>query len=101
MQYLKSLTEPIFYDAYSIADAIICQQDQETRMLLAIKREGLMSNKVAELSNDIVRLSVLVQDRITAFENNYADVTPYKWYQHLADYRNSDRVMAQLEQKVS
>jgi len=101
MQYLKSPTESIFYDAYSIADAIIYQQDQETRMLLAIKREGLFSNKVAGLSNDIVRLDVLIQDRITAFENNYGDTSPYKWHQHLADYKSRDRVMAQLEQKVS
>jgi hypothetical protein len=101
MQYLKSPTEPIFYDAYAIADAIVYQEDQETRMLLAIKREGLMSNKVAALSDDITRLSVLIQDRITAFENKYGDTSPYKWHQHLADHKRCDRVLAKVEQWAS
>jgi hypothetical protein len=101
MQFLKSPTESIFYDAYAIADAIIYQEDQETRMLQAIKREGLMSNKVAQLSNDITRLSVLIQDRITAFENNYGDATPFKWHQHLADHRRCDRVLSKVEQWAS
>jgi hypothetical protein len=101
MQYVKSPTEPIFYDAYAIADAIVYQQDQETRMLLAIKRQGLMSSKVAGLSNDIVRLDVLIRDRITAFENKYSDITPFKWHQHLADYKRQDRVLAKVEQWAS
>jgi 5'(3')-deoxyribonucleotidase len=101
MQYLKSPTESIFYDAYAIADAIIYQQDQETRMLLAIKREGVYTNKVAGLSNDIVRLDVLIQDRIRAFENKYGNTSPYKWHQHLADHKRCDRVLAKVEQWAS
>jgi hypothetical protein len=92
MQYLKSPTEPIFYDAYAIADAIVYQQDQETRMELAIKRHGLMSDKVANLSNDIVRLSVLITQRIQAWEANYGSTTDAKWHQHLPDYRFQHRI---------
>jgi hypothetical protein len=92
MRVIKSPTEPIFYDAYCIADAIVYQQDQETRLQLAIKREGIMSNKVARLSNDMVRLSVLIKDRIAAWESNYSS-TGHRWDQYLPDYRNYDRVV--------
>ena len=92
MRVTKSPKEPIFYDAYMIADAIVYQQDQEARLQLAIKREGIMSNKAARLSNDIVRLSVLIKDRIAAWESNYSS-TGTRWDQCLPDYRQHDRVV--------
>lgn len=92
MRIAKSPTEPIFYDAYSIADAILYQQTQETRLESAMKREGIMSDKAAQLSNDIVRLSVLIKDRIAAWDANYSS-TGHKWEQYLTDYRNRDKVV--------
>jgi hypothetical protein len=92
MRVAKSPTDPIFYDAYLIADAIVYQQDQERRLQLAIKRDGIMSNKAARLSNDIVRLSVLIKDRIAAWESNYSS-TGTRWNEYLPDYRHYDRVV--------
>ena len=40
-----------------------------------------MSNQVAELSNDIVRLEVLIQDRIKVWTANYG--TEKSWEQYL------------------
>ena len=70
MRILQTPTEPIFYDSWSIAHAIIRKHDQEQRLAKAIQRNGVMSNQVAELSNDIVRLEVLVNDRIKAWFDN-------------------------------
>jgi hypothetical protein len=91
MRVAKSPTEPIFYDAYLIADAIVYQQDQEARLQLAIEREGIISNKVARLSNDIVRLSALIKDRIAAWESNHSS-TGTSWDQYLADYSKQHRI---------
>jgi hypothetical protein len=92
MQYLKSPTEPIFYDAYAIADAIVYQQDQETRLNRLVDRKGIMANGVAKLSNDIVRLSVLIRTRIESWEAAYGSTTDYKWHQHLPDYPRQHRL---------
>jgi hypothetical protein len=81
MRILKTPTEPIFYDAWSIAHAIIRKNDQEKRLTKARERNGIMSNQVAELSNDIVRLEVLVNDRIKAWFDNYG--TEKSWKQYL------------------
>jgi hypothetical protein len=92
MKFIKSPTERIFYDAYAIADAICYQQDQEARLELAIKREGILSNKATGLSNDIVRLSALISRRIAAWDSDYGTHTDLKWHQHLADYRFQHRI---------
>ena len=93
MKVIKSPTERIFYDAYAIADAICYQQDQEARMKSAIEREGILSNKATGLSNDIVRLSVLIRKRIEAWDDDYGTHTDLNWQQHLSDYRHYDRVV--------
>ena len=98
MRAIQTPTEAVFRDAYAIADAIKFQIDQETRMALAMKREGIMSNKVTRLSNDIVRLSALIRERIESWEANYGKATYYKWHQHLPDYRGRDKVLARVEQ---
>jgi len=92
VKYIKSPTERIFYDAYAIADAICYQQDQVARMKLAIERKGILSNEATGLSNDIVRLSVLIRKRIEAWDADYGTHTNLKWHQHLADYRFQHRI---------
>jgi hypothetical protein len=94
MRVIKSPTDPIFYDAYLIADAIVYQQDQEARLQLAIKRDGIMSNKVARLSNDIVRLSALIQDRIAAWDSSYSS-TGNRWHQYITDFPKQHRIKVQ------
>jgi hypothetical protein len=98
MRYIKSPTERIFYDAYAIADAICYQQDQESRMKLATEREGILSNKATGLSNDIVRLSVLIRRRIEAWDADFGTHTNLKWHQHLSDYRHVEKVLVKVEQ---
>lgn len=94
MRIKQQPTEAIFRDAYLIADAIIYQQDQQKRMEQAMKREGIMSNKVTRLSNDILRLEILIQERIKAWESNYGSATVYTWKQHLADHPRQARIAA-------
>jgi hypothetical protein len=90
MRIRQTPTEPIFYDAWNIAHAIVRQHDQETRMAKAKERNGIMSNQVAELSNDIVRLDVLIQDRIKAWTNNYG--TEKSWKQYLDGYPSYEKL---------
>jgi hypothetical protein len=101
VKYLKAPTDPIFFDAYAIADAIVRQDNQEKRLNLLVERKGIMANGVAALSNDIVRLSVLIRTRIEAWETNYGSTTNYKWHQHLPDHRNVDKVLEKVEQWAS
>lgn len=92
MRYNQQPTEPIVRDAYAIADAIVFQQEQETRQAKAIARDGIMSDKVAKLSNDIVRLQVLITDRTKAFEAAYGTTTT--WKQYLDGHRHAKKVGA-------
>lgn len=98
MRVIQTPTEAVFRDAYAIADAVKFQIDQETRLASALEREGILSNKATGLSNDIVRLSALITERIKSWEVNYGKATYYKWHQHLPDYRGRDKVLARVEQ---
>jgi hypothetical protein len=90
MRIIQTPQEPIFADAWNIAHAIVRQQDQETRMAKALEREGIMSNRVTALSNDIVRLEVLIQDRIKAWTANYG--TDKSWKQYLDGCPQQSRI---------
>lgn len=80
MEYNERPSQPIFNDAYSIADAIAHQQNQEARLAKAIARLGILSDTVTRLSNDIVRLDVLIRTRIQAWETDYGTVQSWKKY---------------------
>jgi len=90
MDYRKQPTEPIFYDAYSIADAVVRQQDQQTRMDKAIATDGPISNKVGKLSNDIVRLQILIEQRIAKWVVDHGTVMV--WSQYLDGHPHASKV---------
>ena len=92
MDYRKQPSEPIFYDAYSIADAVVRQQDQEKRMKKAIQHEGLMSAKASKLSQDILRLEGLIQERIAKWVANHG--TAMVWSQYLDGHPHASKVVA-------
>ena len=92
MDYRKQPTEPIFYDAYSIADAVVRQQDQQTRMNKVVTTDGLMSSKVVKLSDDIIRLEGLIQERITKWVADHG--TAMVWSQYLDGHPHASKVVA-------
>jgi hypothetical protein len=100
VKYIKRPTEPITNDAYSIADAMIRRMDQDIRLTQALRKHGVMSDRVKELSNDIIRLDSLIQDRINKWTETYASSTQgwcMNWWQHLDGYPRAtaiDKILA-------
>ena len=88
--YNQQPTEPIFRDAYSIADAVVRQRDQEKRMNKALEQQGVMGSTVYKLSADIARLQVLINDRVNAWVANYG--TAMVWSQYLDGHAHADKV---------
>ena len=94
MKYIKRPTEAIIDSAYSIADAIIYRNDQNTRLIKALEKYGF-SDKVQQLSNDICRLDSLIQDRELRWIENYG--FDYQWFQFLDGHPRYKSIQKILE----
>jgi hypothetical protein len=91
--------DPIFDAAWSIADAIAYRQSQSVRLELEIKRNGIMTRRTTMLSNDIVRLDALVQERIKKWDEIYApQAQSYatNWFQYLDGHPEQAKVEMEL-----
>lgn len=88
--YNQQPTDPIFRDAYSIADAVVRQHDQEKRMNKALEQQGAMGSTVHKLSADIVRLQNLINERVAVWVGNYG--TAMVWSQYLDGHPHADKV---------
>ena len=100
VQYIKRPTESITNDAYSIADAMIRRRDQDIRLTKALTKYGIMSAQVTQLSNDIIRLDKLIQDRTNKWIENYGSTTQswcMNWWQHLDGYPRANAIDKILE----
>jgi len=80
MQFRKRPTEPIFKDAWNIADAIAYKTEQELRLAKAVSTEG-QEHRAVRLSDDIERLDTLITSRLTAWEFTYGNGSA--WFQHI------------------